>query len=143
MIKDYKVYLRQYDFTYVVADETAVNEGLTILPYPQKVDVTGGNLILSSGRLSIGAVPQFKNEVGLFIDQMAADKGIDLKKTGVKRAAIRILKDDSLQNEEAYALSVSGEGVVIRSRCAAGAFYALQTLSQIMTANGEGVSIPV
>ena len=35
-------------------------------------DPVGGNLILSSGRLSIGAVSQFKNEVGLFIDQMAA-----------------------------------------------------------------------
>lgn len=142
MIKDYKVYLRQYDFTYDALDETAVNEGLAILPYPQKVDVTGGNLILSSDRLSIGAVPQFKNEVELFIDQVAADKDIDLKKTGVKKAAIRILKDDSLQNEEAYALSVSEDGVVVRSRGAAGAFYALQTLSQIMTANGDGVSIP-
>lgn len=142
MIKDYKVYLRQYDFTYAVTDETAVNEGLTILPYPQKVDVTGGNLVLSSDRLSIGAVRQFKNEVGLFIDQMAADNGIDLKKTDVKKAAIRILKDDSLQNEEAYALSVSEDGVVVRSHGAAGAFYALQTLSQIMIANGDGVSIP-
>lgn len=144
MIKDYRVYLRQYDFNYGAVGETAETESLTILPYPQSVDVTGGNLSLPANMLKIGSVPEFAKEVEFIISQLKADKGIDLSKTSLKRAAIKVLKETGpdFQKVGSYRIDVSDNGVVIRASGAEGAFYALQTLYQIVMVSGSGISIP-
>ena len=52
-------------------------------------------------------------------------------KVNNKKGEVRLMKDDSLQ-EEGYALDVTSEKILIRAASVKGAFYALQTLRQLL-----------
>ena len=52
-------------------------------------------------------------------------------KVNSKKGEVRLMKDDSLQ-EEGYVLEVTSEKILMRAASVKGAFYALQTLRQLL-----------
>lgn len=58
-------------------------------------------------------------------------------KVGAGPADLVVRPDASLAGDEAYALMISKSGVEIRSRSTSGAFYALQTLRELLEQNGR------
>ena len=142
MIKDYRIYLRQYDFPFKFSDADT-SDDLSILPYPQKVDLGKGYFKVPLSEMKIGSVPEFRKEADFLITQLVLDKGIEIKKGNLKTSAIRILNEtcSDLNKKESYSIDVSGSGVVVRASDAAGAFYALQSLSQIMHVSGDTIYI--
>ncbi len=126
----------------------AVKPELNLIPMPKQVDLKAGsfevpttlNFIIkgSSGMKNIGLenfATLLKTELGTVIRQDGKGNG--------KSIRIEKKKDIGLKGgEEAYWLEVEKEGIKITATSEAGVFYAIQTLSQLITANRTGKSIP-
>lgn len=81
-----------------------------------------------------------EKEDRLPLGQLAADlkaAGVLARLAGRAGAALRIVRDDAVTHGEAYVLSIGADGVEIRSRTAAGAYYAVQTLRDLVALHGR------
>ena len=63
--------------------------------------------------------------------------GVRTRFGGGSAADIRIVRDRSIDNAEAYELAIRADGIRIRSSRAAGAFYAVQTLCDLLAQSGR------
>lgn len=105
------------------------NASLGIIPAPVKIKMNVGNYNVSNkiGAEFIG----FNNSENLndFLRQLPL---IDVQ----KKNGLKLILDKSLPlKEEGYRLTVTKEGIIIRSSTERGAFYGLQTLLQILNIN--------
>lgn len=109
-----------------------------LMPYPK--DVIGGEgsfvftgkTVIAFEDKAIGAV------VEDFVQLFTQSAGFTPKlKAGSKKGDVYIRKDDSIK-EEGYVLEVMPEKIVIGASGASGAFYALQTLRQLLPPAIEG-----
>jgi hypothetical protein len=74
--------------------------------------------------------------------QLAGDLqalGLGTRVSGSKsaEAAVRVLRDKLVEGDEAYRLTVAPEGVEIRASTAAGAYYGVQTLRDLLCLHGR------
>lgn len=126
------------------AQETALwNMGISVIPYPQKVEMQGEGF-------------RFKKKVNIFIDKDApsedkftADElGRRLQEqyniasnitTVSPGRGIRLSRHDAQDEHksQAYQLRVSQESIIITSKGAAGLFYGMQTLLQLIQKKDE------
>jgi len=106
---------------------------LTLIPIPAKVDFTGGYRLLSASD-SIGYDhPDFRPLAIQLQTLLRPATGFDLPVTdGVNTASIKFELDTSLENKEAYQLVSTNAGITIKAASAAGAFYGIQTLRQLL-----------
>ena len=56
-----------------------------------------------------------------------------------RTAEVRILRDPQMPNDEAYRLTIRPDGIEIISRAAAGAYYAVQTLRELLIIHGKTI----
>ncbi len=56
-----------------------------------------------------------------------------------KTAEVRILRDPQIPGDEAYRLTIRPDGIEIISRAAAGAYYAVQTLRELLRIHGKTI----
>ena len=101
-----------------------------LIPKPQRVEIKKGffKIIESS---TVFFEEEFSIAGEFLVNYIQNGSAFLLKNTSEEKATIVIKKDASLSSE-GYALSVSDSDIIIKAKDASGAFYAIQTLRQLM-----------
>lgn len=105
-----------------------------IIPDPLQQDLFEGQFLLDS---KVGLIfnEEFKISGMVLKNMIEKDSFIKLKSVDSKRNILFV--KDSLSNPEGYHLKVSEEEIVIKASTDAGAFYAVQTLRQLLPVGFE------
>ena len=107
----------------------AQNE-IALIPKPQSLELKKGTFKIDKNT-TIYFEPEFEIAGNFLNDFLQKGAGFSLKKTSEKEANIVFVKDAS-QPSEGYFLDVSDSKIVIKTSDASGAFYAVQTLRQLL-----------
>jgi hexosaminidase len=122
----------------------ADNGRIKIIPEPVTIKELPGDFILDNNvTLTVsGTDKQFQGTAKWFSDQVQSFTGIRLKEmgtSGLKNIRLELLsKADKTIGEEGYTLNVSPSQVVLKANSAAGIFYGLQTLLQLLPPDAAG-----
>lgn len=142
-------------------DATNVTNSIQIIPAPKSVKQTGEEFRLARGARVVLADSKSADDrfaAQDFADDLKETVGLTLKvETGggkrqilvgplsnkrvsaaLQRAGVDVPAD---LNEEGYVLFVNANAVVVAGRSAAGTFYGLQTLKQLVRGEGEGAFV--
>lgn len=113
-----------------------------VIPRPALLTLTAGEPFRFDRKFSIEAAPELNNERTHCL-RILEERSEARVQTGAKGARIRLLLQPGLESE-AYRLSVSRDEICIRGGSAAGVFYGLMTLDQVMASTpvGRCASIP-
>ena len=117
-----------------------------LIPKPQKLIPARGTFTLNEQtQITLPAgKPDFKTATDFLVNLMKNAAGFELKYTKSdsksSKNLIAIIADPTITNEEGYILKVSPDKITIKSKTPKGAFFALQTLRQLMPAEVEGKS---
>lgn len=129
--------------------EAAVNElrlgGYTLIPAPQKVSLSGADIQLDR-TWSVSA----ETEEARFARQWLVDwaKRLHNHRFGEASGRVILLKvapgtvqgpENSSQSDQAYRLTISGNGIELAGNSDAGLFYGVQSLLQLMRSDPRGV----
>jgi hypothetical protein len=133
---------------------------ISVIPQPREMKATGEKFLLDRNAHITLADPRSTDDqfaANDFIEDTKQTAGITLKLGRGNRKAITIgllslpaiqrglqslgVAAPAVLNEEGYVLGVSKDGVVIGGATAAGVFYGLQTLKQLVRGNGSDVYI--
>lgn len=103
-----------------------------IIPMPVRADYQTGNLIIDSTAIITGddLFAKAKTVTGEALDMALLNRKINSADTSGK-VIIRFISDNSL-GEEGYEFLISGAGIKITAKTAKGAFYAAQSLRQMI-----------
>ncbi len=118
---------------------------LPIIPYPTHIQILDGNFALNENvAIVVTDTEKFKDEA-LYLQTLLQD--ILGKKIAVSSKAgknvIEIRYEANLPSVEAYKLDISSDKVIISAKDGHGAFYAIQTLRQIIPLGSKGtVQLP-
>jgi hexosaminidase len=115
-------------------EKEIIENNLTIIPKPQEIEVYKGNYTLEK-ETSFYAENEFKI-ASQFISEYLKNSDFGLKNTAKDQATF-IVEKDSLLQKEGYTLSISEKKILINAKDASGAFYAMQTLRQLLPASME------
>ncbi len=103
----------------------------SIIPEPQQFELLSENTVFTlTSRTNLVYQDECKNAVRELCDY--AKKVFDIEFFGSGRESIVFNRDDNIKNEEGYRLEVSFDLVTISYSGEAGAFYAVQTLKQLL-----------
>ncbi len=123
---------------YFVVAQTAVN----IIPQPNEMVINKGNFIFSScTRLQFDV--SLKDAVEPLITKLSNAAGIDLlsKSNCTKKTLIAIAIDKTILNDEGYQLNIIANEISLKAKTAAGIFYGVQTILQLLPAAIESDSL--
>jgi len=111
---------------------------LSLIPYPATVLEGEGTFVFTEKTTMALEDKNLETIAKEFVGLFAKPAGFTPKlKVGGKKGEVLIKKDDTLQ-EEGYVLTVNPEKIVIKAAGEKGAFYALQTLRQLLPTDIEG-----
>ncbi len=110
-----------------------------IIPRPEVLTARSGAYTIRASTI-VHADPLFVPAARRFARDIGGATGFDLtvRATSAGTGGIRLIRDRTLaaradeNGEEAYRLDVTASGIVIRARAPAGAFYALQSVRQLL-----------
>jgi len=111
-----------------------------LIPQPSTVNWVDTTLTLIIGpgaEISSNEFKFFENEINYLCEYLRLNKRKQEQRTGIK-----LIKDSKI-NGEAYSLSVTGSGIDIKSGTKRGAFYAIQTLLQLMPSKVYSKTLPI
>ncbi|MDC8000399.1 family 20 glycosylhydrolase [Aequorivita todarodis] len=106
------------------------NNGITLIPRPQSIELKDGTFKIDK-RTMVYFEPEFEIAGEFLNDFLQNGAGFQLKKTSEKEADL-IFKKDVSQPSEGYFLDISDSKITIKASDASGAFYAVQTLRQLL-----------
>lgn len=106
-----------------------------IIPKPSKMELTNGDFILSSDT-NIAASEDFQVS-SEFLEAFISNGSTINLNTNSGSSSISFLKDESITNSEGYKLTISENEITISAASDQGAFYAVQTLRQLLPASFE------
>jgi hypothetical protein len=138
--------------------QEAAPTAVQVIPAPKSVSATGEHFHFKRGARVVVADPRSEDDrfaARDFADDVRETAGVTLGvgagggkrrilvgpldnkrvREAVEKAGVAVPAD---LNEEGYVLVVNSDGVVAAGRTAAGTFYALQTLKQLVRGEGEG-----
>jgi hypothetical protein len=138
--------------------QEAAPTAVQVIPAPKSVSATGEHFHFKRGARVVVADPRSEDDrfaARDFADDVRETAGVTLgvgAGGGKRRILVGRLDDRRVReaveksgvavpadlNEEGYVLVVNSDGVVAAGRTAAGTFYALQTLKQLVRGEGEG-----
>jgi len=98
-----------------------------------------GRFAFRPGAVLVGGEDDDRLPLGRLRDDLAAVKRPARVRIGGRSpagAAVRITRSADLAGEEAYELAIRPDGVEVRARAAAGAYYAVQTLRDLLALHG-------
>lgn len=116
---------------------------VVLIPKPQQMEIHNGNFFLNKNS-SLYYEPEFAVAGNFFQDYLENGAGFQLPKKPKTQAHISIEKDEK-QPAEGYSLNISDFRITIKASDASGAFYAIQTLRQLLPVemeiqnNGENI----
>jgi hexosaminidase len=114
-----------------------------IIPVPDKQIFLDGFFIIDSST-SINYPDQFKNSINFFRTflNQGKNKFLFLKDSNTTSNFMQFLLDENLSNDEGYKIEIRQNGITITSKDNKGAFYAIQTLRQLIPASFEDKTYP-
>lgn len=125
----------QSDSSRAVAQAAADPARYAVIPRPDVLTARTGAFTLRASSV-LHADPLFVDVAHRFARDIANPTGLDLTVRASSEGAggIRLVRDRTLasEGEEAYRLDVTPAGIVVRASAPAGAFYALQTVRQLL-----------
>ena len=115
-------------------EKEVISKTLPLVPKPQEMTVYKGEHSLNK------TIPFYADEgfelASNFLSEYLQNSGFTLQENQEDDAQF-IVKKDSLLPEEGYTLSISETLIVLKANDAAGAFYGMQTLRQLLPASLE------
>ena len=118
---------------------------IQLVPQPQHLSMTGGQLLLSGPTPVVADDPQFEYSATLLEASLAKLNGGSAGDARVSGTRIQLTKDDQL-GESAYKLVIDMDAVTLSSATSRGMLYAVQTLRQVLfqaRADAEGMALPL
>ncbi len=130
-------------FSMMVIGQMAPSD-LYLIPAPKQINVNSGNFEFP---WEINIKYKGLNNIGLedFAALLKSELDITVKLNSNGRCeSVRLIlgKKTGLKSDEGYILKISADEIIIEAAAEAGIFYGIQTLSQIITSNRTGRSIP-
>jgi hexosaminidase len=117
------------------------SNGITVIPRPSEVKTMAGTFSLS-GNTTITADANCKNEANQLQNSLLEETGLKVRNSGKQSGSVVNLKIDKNQNgtlgKEGYTLEVNKNEVQITGASAAGVFYGIQTLRQLIKKSESG-----
>ena len=111
---------------------------VALIPYPVTLAEGEGAFVFTEKTVVALEDKEMETIAKDFIHLFTKVEGFTPKlKVNSKKGEVRLVKDDSLQ-EEGYVLEVTSEKILMRAASVKGAFYALQTLRQLLPSAIEG-----
>ncbi|MEM7186496.1 MAG: beta-N-acetylhexosaminidase [Bacteroidota bacterium] len=107
----------------------------TLIPKPQQMELRDGQFLLDDNTRLFAAAP-FEKAVGFLRNYVQLGSSLEIPLGEQLQANILLLPDASLP-AEGYTLDVSEEKITIKASDGRGAFYAVQTLRQLMPVSME------
>lgn len=126
-------------FVFIACVDRASVTVNTIVPQPEQVVTTGERLVWHKGRaLTISCDFDFFQGVGkMLVKQLETDFQLTSSFLPEGNPADVIFMYQGFDNPEQYELAIGKQGIVIKAAAAPGAFYALQTLKQLLPLTSE------
>ena len=118
------------------ADEKPLAINPAIIPAPASQQINGGVFEMNALTGIVSTDVEFNQVADFLKSYIKHGSNIDLKSTDYKSVII-FKKDASITNPEGYQLKITTEGIEILSNSAKGAFYAVQSLRQLLPASFE------
>ena len=107
----------------------------SVIPRPEVLTARTGSFTLRASTV-MHADPMFVDVAHRFARDIANPTGLDLtvRASSEGTSGIRLVRDRTLKSkgDEAYRLDVTPSGIVVRAAAPAGAFFALQTVRQLL-----------
>ena len=107
---------------------------ISLVPYPQQLTVVKeGDFDFTQVKTIVALTTEAKAYAADFAKQWALVSGVDVQivDADCEGTALRMMVDES-QPAEGYVMTVADDGVTIKASDAAGFFYAVQTLKQLL-----------
>jgi len=114
-----------------------------IIPIPQKVIAYNHDLTLNPDFLILANSSE-EQKIASILQKLLKKEGLELKitsKATEKAIVIRIKNTNNEYSKEAYELEINHDGIKINSDKPAGAFYAIQSIRQLLQKTSKGLSI--
>jgi hexosaminidase len=102
-----------------------------VIPRPSVLTPRAGSYTLTRGTV-IHTAPAFRAVAHRFVRDIANPTGLDIAITPPGATGGIVLRQVKSLGPEAYRLDVTGKGVIIEASAPAGAFYALETVKQLL-----------
>lgn len=108
----------------------------SIIPSPQSMVLKKGYFVLNKDT-KISFPKQFTTAANYLKDYLSKNRMALSVDTNIKNNGIEFLYDGSIENREGYELLVTEDNISIKAKDVAGAFYAVQTLRQLLPVSLE------
>lgn len=114
---------------------------IAIIPEPSSIETIAGQVLLTPQTKFFSNSDDAAHAASLFNAFLQANYGFSLQE-GTMRNSTVIFSEDNALSEEGYQLTVATNKIVLQGQ-AAGLFYGVQTLQQLMPANGKNkIAVP-
>ena len=111
-------------------NQNNINESINIIPMPSNYEFFEGSFVLSS-KTGLHYESEFETAAKYLSDYIHNGSQISLSKK-ITSKKISFEKDEKIRLDEAYILKVSPKTISIKARSGQGAFYAVQSLRQLL-----------
>jgi hexosaminidase len=119
---------------------------ISIIPVPVSLEPGQGSCLLKADAVILCPDTLLANECHYFTDRLKTEYGIDIMQVNIEKEGAGVVIDvavsSSLKQAEGYSLEVTPARIILRGADAAGVFYGMQTLFQLLPAKGDVLSIP-
>ncbi len=117
-----------------------------LIPYPQQIEAQEGRYVIDERTriaLSDPSNPDMQRLAAFFVDLVSHATGVTLPvltapaDSAMRHSVAFLLDGDAAHGPEGYRLSISPDGITVRAAEAAGLFYGMQTLRQLLPVSAE------
>lgn len=127
-------------FFLIVLAFNAESQDCSIIPYPQKVIILDGEFIFKP-ETKIIATASLNGIAEMLSEEVRNISGFKtvITSKGNTSGNIILLIDRTVSNPEGYELNISSGGIRLTASTAAGIFYGIQTIKQLLISSENGV----